>query len=1183
MDTPPPPSVFLENLDLREPGVTAELVRTYGLRLSALINFVVKNEDSDDSRLENLFLSIINSRKPFNPAADPTFEAWLYRAAIEHILAGLPGRERNRVRKTLVYYLADKPHQLTPLEISNSLNIREHLVEKLLRGRVEKAEKFSTTSIPEKADFQKLINSLQDQIRISQPDKTSKYQFRLFPLQEALWLVVGLSIIMAAITFFVRSSNADQGIALFPTPTPPPPRLITVENPNIHPAPIQISPFDQRWYQSTSPRISDDGRWGIFMSSHPFLVERDTNDAYDVFLYEFSTGILRRVSVYDNTDQMQGDSFLPDLSSDGSHVAFLHLKTNGEIEILIRDWLNLYSERVPLVINGEKITHVFSLSLSGSGTTVAFYGMTESMEAACVGLEEGYTCADLYIWQMGEPSPVQVPLGYVFMPWAEHLPITFDGSLVGLTVTHNDVLWQRLGSPNSIEAVLYDWRDDTLIPLNRTTLGEFGDGSSRWPDLSADGKYVLFSSSATNLIANTPDATALYLLDRTTREIISIDPPEGEIFNADIDPMEANAAYGNQPSLSANGNRVLYLTIVPSDSSSPNTAACGQFEPTGRICLQMFLYDRATSTSSVIDLGPLYKAGALFTMVRFPTLSANGERFTIALEGWEYSLPCPMGACATIWAFLSDEDSVRHVSSDLQSRSAGASTGWEFIGNLTGPSRWVKGLGIAPNGQWIATGDQEGVVSVYYTADNSPMYSFNDHSRAINAIAVSPRGDLLAAAAQDSSVIVWNIDSGIVEAGLYDHPGITLDLSFSPDGDKLAVGSQQALSIWSLENQDFVLTKSYAQKSVNAVSFSPDGKWIAYANDREVWIRRVSDGEVVVRLGGHTDRILDVAFSPVLDSGYLLATSSSDNQVILWDMNTSELNPQIEYQSTLQHNSWASTLAFSPNGDVLAVGGFDSFVNLWRIPSGEHIQDFQRGRQDQVLALAFTPDGKTLYASTVNGVRTWHDQASDIEKTRSARFFAFTDNDRITVTPSYSANWFRTDGIIIEEVLSVFQAWKLNAEFRIPHDAPLNFTLESIAIYRSEQGEVLGSALRYLITTNFQPARLTIMQSKLDPRVMDWPIYASADIIDTKILTYPAELVLGGWGFPEENNDRSTVRRWNADAASRWLRWQDEDGFISIFYDQPYNSHSLPFNEKIDVGDIMLFAESLYPTGPNRP
>lgn len=136
--------------------------------------------------------------------------------------------------------------------------------------------------------------------------------------------------------------------------------------------------------------------------------------------------------------------------------------------------------------------------------------------------------------------------------------------------------------------------------------------------------------------------------------------------------------------------------------------------------------------------------------------------------------------------------------------------------------------------------------------------------------------------------------------------------------------------------------------SVVSVSFNPDGSLLATGDvDGKICLWRVVDGQQVLTLKGHTGWIWAVTFSP---DGKTLASCSHDSLIRLWDVQTIDFeqsNPASLAEAsdsshlpgtclkTLRgHFSRVWTIAFSPDGQLLASGSDDQTIRLWNAHDG---------------------------------------------------------------------------------------------------------------------------------------------------------------------------------------------------------------------------------------------------------
>jgi Tol biopolymer transport system component len=202
---------------------------------------------------------------------------------------------------------------------------------------------------------------------------------------------------------------------------------------------------------SFDPAISGDGTHIVFTSLATNLVTGDTNAKTDVFELDLTTDTLTRVSVATGGGQLNGNSGLPSVSTDGRYVAFasdatnaVAGDTNGTRDIFVRDTVGGATERVSVSSSGTEASGTSqSPTISGDGRFVGF----ESTAGNLVG-DDTNGVSDVFV----------------------------RDRLSGVTL-----------------------RESTTKNLGQA------DGASTSPSISRDGRTIVFLSLATNLDPNQPD------------------------------------------------------------------------------------------------------------------------------------------------------------------------------------------------------------------------------------------------------------------------------------------------------------------------------------------------------------------------------------------------------------------------------------------------------------------------------------------------------------------------------------------------------------------------------------------------------------------------------------------------------------------------------------------------------
>jgi hypothetical protein len=125
---------------------------------------------------------------------------------------------------------------------------------------------------------------------------------------------------------------------------------------------------------------------------------------------------------------------------------------------------------------------------------------------------------------------------------------------------------------------------------------------------------------------------------------------------------------------------------------------------------------------------------------------------------------------------------------------------FESVYAFTGHSTSILSVAFGPDGQFLASGDSDGVVKGWNVRTGQPAGTLPGHSDEVRTLAFSPDGKLLASGSFDGTVKVWRLPHGELLHSL-DHPEWIWSVVISPDGRLLTSGgSDKKIRIWELES-----------------------------------------------------------------------------------------------------------------------------------------------------------------------------------------------------------------------------------------------------------------------------------------------------------------------------------------------------------------------------------------------
>ncbi|KAF9010038.1 WD40-repeat-containing domain protein [Cyathus striatus] len=272
----------------------------------------------------------------------------------------------------------------------------------------------------------------------------------------------------------------------------------------------------------------------------------------------------------------------------------------------------------------------------------------------------------------------------------------------------------------------------------------------------------------------------------------------------------------------------------------------------------------------------------------------------------------------------------------------------------------VLGAYFSSNGETIYTVSRDGAVFTWRAKEDEDMGGGSDDEA--QPIASTSHG-----VASIATNVIGNTRWGIHERHYFNQPGTrVVSTTFHAASNLLIVGfSTGIFGLWEMPSFTNIHTLSISQEKISSVAINASGEWLAFGAKKlgQLLVWEWQSESYILKQQGHYFDMNTIAYAP---DGQIIATGGDDGKVKVWSSYTGFC-----FVTFTEHSAPISSVSFAKQGSVLFSASLDGTVRAYDLIRYRNFRTFTSPSPVQFSCLAVDPSGEVVAAGSTDSFEVY--------------------------------------------------------------------------------------------------------------------------------------------------------------------------------------------------------------------